>query len=180
MFTRAGVLYVNLTSFWKRGACCKVAPISSICHLFLLLFPSSETASYLLRNCKKQFHGLSLNYSNFSAMDTLSRLGGFSLAPFEYAYLIALGLVFLTSTIVRRRCFSPISNIPGPFLASITRLHHVFRIFKGKQSEWITNLHDEYGPFVRIAPNEVSVSHSDAPKKLLLRILDKVTLQSSF
>ncbi|KAK0610893.1 hypothetical protein B0T14DRAFT_529276 [Immersiella caudata] len=30
------------------------------------------------------------------------------------------------------------------------------------------DLHQKYGPFVRIAPNEISVCDRDAPKKLLL------------
>lgn len=93
-----------------------------------------------------------------------------------YYSWVALVLVLLASTVIRRRFFSPIKDVPGPFLASITRLHHVYHIFKGKQSHWITKLHEEYGPFVRIAPDEVSVSHPDAPKKLLLSVLHKVNL----
>lgn len=91
--------------------------------------------------------------------------------------IIAILLMSAAGAVVQRRYFSPISNIPGPLLASITRLHHVFHIFKGNQSEWITKLHDKYGPFVRIAPDEVSVSHPDAPRKLLLTMLDKVSPQ---
>lgn len=90
-------------------------------------------------------------------------------------YLTTLALIFLTSTATRRRYCSPISDIPGPILASITRLHHVFHIFRGKQSDWISSLHDQYGPCVRISPDEVSVSHPDAPRKLLLSMLDKVS-----
>lgn len=88
----------------------------------------------------------------------------------------ALVLVVLACTVIRRRYFSPIKDVPGPFLASITRLHHVYHIYMGKQSHWVTKLHEEYGPCVRIAPDEVSVSHPDAPKKLLLSVLHKVRL----
>lgn len=93
-----------------------------------------------------------------------------------YYSSIALVLVFLASTVIRRRYFSPIKDVPGPFLASITRLCHVYHIYQGKQSHWITKLHEDYGPFVRIAPDEVSVSHPDAPKKLLLSVLHKVSM----
>lgn len=92
-----------------------------------------------------------------------------------YYSSIALVLVVLASTVIRRRYFSPIKDVPGPFLSSITRLHHVYHIYMGKQSHWITKLHEEYGPCVRIAPDEVSVSHPDAPKKLLLSVLHKVS-----
>lgn len=93
-------------------------------------------------------------------------------------HVIALALILLVGSIIRRRYFSPLSHIPGPFLASITRLHHAFHIFRGKQSAWILKLHDKHGPFVRIAPNDVSVSHHEAPKKLLLTMLDKASLHS--
>lgn len=91
-------------------------------------------------------------------------------------YRIA-SLVFTVFAIAacRRRYFSPISNIPGPFLASITRLWHVFHILQGKQSVLLTRLHEKHGPFVRISHDEVSVSHAEAPKKLLLAVLKKVS-----
>lgn len=92
--------------------------------------------------------------------------------------IASLAFCFITVIIFRRRFLSPISNVPGPFLASITRIWHVFQIFKGKHNHVTTGLHEKYGPFVRIAPNEVSVAHPDAPKKLLLATLEKV--RSSF
>lgn len=48
-------------------------------------------------------------------------------------------------------------------------------VVKGKQAHVITRLHEKHGPFVRIAPNEVSVCHPDAPKALLLGTLEKVS-----
>lgn len=83
------------------------------------------------------------------------------------------GLLSLLTIAVYRRLFSHLSVVPGPFLASITRLWHLARILNGRVSQDILELHDQYGPFVRIAPDEVSVSHPDAPKKLLLNTLHK-------
>lgn len=82
-------------------------------------------------------------------------------------------VVGLLSLSIKRSFFSPLSDIPGPFLASLTRLWHLYRIVKGRVSQDTLELHDKYGPFVRIGPDEVSVSHADAPKQLLLNTLHK-------
>lgn len=97
-------------------------------------------------------------------------LPGVSLTPQN---ILATVLVVLLTVAVRRRYLSTISDVPGPFLASITRLWHIVRILKGRVSQDTRELHQQYGPFVRIAPDEVSVSHPDAPRQLLLNTLPK-------
>lgn len=47
------------------------------------------------------------------------------------------------------------------------------RILKGDQNLELIRLHDELGHFVRVAPNEVSVSHPDALRSVLLKPLRK-------
>lgn len=88
--------------------------------------------------------------------------------------LISIFLVTLITVVVKRRYFSPLSDIPGPFLASFTRLWQIITLIKGDSLNEFYNLHEKHGPFVRVAPNEVSVSHPEAPKKLLLTALHKV------
>ncbi|KAB5566561.1 benzoate 4-monooxygenase cytochrome P450 [Coniochaeta sp. 2T2.1] len=88
----------------------------------------------------------------------------------QIAGLLAVALLTLC---IYRRYFSPISDIPGPFVASLTRLWHVRHILKGDQNLELIRLHDKHGHFVRIAPNEVSVSHPDAVKKILAAPLRK-------
>lgn len=83
-------------------------------------------------------------------------------------------LILVTFVGLYRRYFAPLSGVPGPFWASITRLWHVKHIFQGKQNLLAIALHQKHGHFVRIAPNEVSVSHPDGPKLLLLAPLRKV------
>lgn len=73
-----------------------------------------------------------------------------------------------------RRFLSPLKDIPGPFWASITRLWHVKIIIDGNQNVRLRDAHEEYGHFVRMAPNEVSVTHPDGVKRLLLQALPKV------
>lgn len=90
------------------------------------------------------------------------------------SWLITLPWLTILTVAIYRRYLSSNSDIPGPFWASITRFWHVKQVIGGQQNIRIWELHKELGPFVRIAPNEISVSHPDAPRKLLLDTLDKV------
>ncbi|KAJ5833375.1 hypothetical protein N7474_001686, partial [Penicillium riverlandense] len=68
---------------------------------------------------------------------------------------------------VVRRYWTPIRDIPGPFLASFSSLWQVYQLWKGHTEEEIIKLHKKHGYFVRIRDNEVSVSHPDAVRQLL-------------
>ncbi|KAJ2986631.1 hypothetical protein NUW58_g4933 [Xylaria curta] len=87
---------------------------------------------------------------------------------FSWQGLIFEFLIFTFTVLVSRRYFSPLRDIPGPFLASFTRLWHVATIAGGKQSIKMLELHRKHGSFVRIAHNEVSVGHPDGIRKVLL------------
>ncbi|KAK7915176.1 hypothetical protein PG985_012879 [Apiospora marii] len=90
-----------------------------------------------------------------------------------WALGVPLLVLFLLTVAIWRRYFSPLSHIPGPFWASITRLWHAYHIFEGDHNTHIIKLHEKHGHFVRIAPNEVSVSHPNGPKVLLKTYLRK-------
>lgn len=87
----------------------------------------------------------------------------------------ALGclVVVVLSICFWRRYVSSLRDVPGPLLASVTRLWHMRRILLGDQNLELSRLHDKHGHFVRIAPNEVSISHPDAIRKVLLAPLRK-------
>ncbi|KAI0127595.1 cytochrome P450 [Xylariales sp. AK1849] len=93
--------------------------------------------------------------------------------------LILVGTV-ISLTIVRRRYFSPISSVPGPFLASFSRLWHLRQIWRGDQQIAVAKQHEKYGPFVRIAHDEVSVCHKNATKSLFLAPLEKAEWYNIF
>ncbi|KAI0142065.1 cytochrome P450 [Pestalotiopsis sp. NC0098] len=87
---------------------------------------------------------------------------------------IVTALLLLVVTVATwRRCFSPLSDLPGPFWASITRLWHVKIIIAGDQNLVLSRLHEKYGHFIRMAPGEVSVTHPDAVRKIFLNPLRK-------
>lgn len=57
---------------------------------------------------------------------------------------------------LRRRFFSPISHIPGPYLASVSRLWHLKQIWSGKQNMKLVEQHDKYGRFSQNRSNRSS------------------------
>lgn len=54
-------------------------------------------------------------------------------------------LTFIIYNLIHRRYFSRIKNIPGPFLASFSRLWHLQQIYSGKQNLKLSEQHDKLG-----------------------------------
>lgn len=88
--------------------------------------------------------------------------------------LVYSSILLLIGLAVQRRYFSALAKIPGPFWASITRLWNVWYIVKGDHNLRLIDLHDKHGHFVRLSPDEVSVSHPDGPRIILQSLLRKV------
>ncbi|KAK3307209.1 cytochrome P450 [Chaetomium strumarium] len=87
------------------------------------------------------------------------------------AFLAAHWALALVGALVVRALYkryaSPLRKYPGPFLASVTRLWKVKSTASGRTHLEHIELHRKYGPVVRIAPNEVSVSSPEAARTLL-------------
>ncbi|KAI1323675.1 cytochrome P450 [Xylariaceae sp. FL0255] len=79
--------------------------------------------------------------------------------------------ILLTLTVILRALYkryaSPLRTIPGPFLASITRLHKFFSTLSEHTNYDHIALHQTYGPLVRIAPNEISSSSPKMAREIL-------------
>jgi hypothetical protein len=58
--------------------------------------------------------------------------------------------------------FSPLSRIPGPRLFAWTGAKLAYEDYKGTRTRKIHSIHVEYGPVVRIGPNEVSFNSISA------------------
>ncbi|KAI1611809.1 cytochrome P450 oxidoreductase [Exophiala viscosa] len=70
-------------------------------------------------------------------------------------------LLLVICYVIYVRYGTPLRNVPGPFLASVTRLWKLRKILSG-DFEWTNiDLHGHYGPIVRIGPNEVSIDDPD-------------------
>ncbi|TVY93201.1 Cyrochrome P450 monooxygenase [Lachnellula willkommii] len=75
--------------------------------------------------------------------------------------LVLLGAALYVS--YRRLYLSPISHIPGPKLAAVTRLYEAYYdLWLGGQYTFkIIALHKKYGPIIRISPWEIHVADPD-------------------
>ncbi|KAL4967349.1 cytochrome P450 [Aspergillus stella-maris] len=81
-----------------------------------------------------------------------------SLAAFGLAVVYELGWIIYC------RYFHPLRFVPGPFVASVSRLWAVYHASNGNMEHIQRSLHKKYGYLVRIAPNEVIVSDPGAIK----------------
>lgn len=72
-------------------------------------------------------------------------------------WVAASALVFVILRALYSLFLHPLRKIPGPSLAKITELWRTNRYFKGYWHRDILDLHRQYGPVVRISPNEVSI-----------------------
>ena len=78
----------------------------------------------------------------------------FEKAHLGHWYLLPISLA--VSYVVYIRFFSPLAGVPGPFLASLSRMWLAQRSWKGDMHRTMMTLHEKYGSVVRTGPNEVS------------------------
>ncbi|WYZ38043.1 hypothetical protein EsH8_II_001549 [Colletotrichum jinshuiense] len=84
------------------------------------------------------------------------------------AVLLAItsAALFILSRAVYNIFFHPLRHYPGPRLWAATRLPWNFVNLRGGLAWRIRELHETYGPVVRIAPDELSYTSSTAWKKI--------------
>jgi hypothetical protein len=72
-------------------------------------------------------------------------------------YLLFPGLAILyLGQVMYYLSLHPLHKIPGPVLARFSRIWKNIRYFRSTWHDDVLELHEKYGPVVRIAPNEVS------------------------
>jgi hypothetical protein len=71
-------------------------------------------------------------------------------------------LVYLCYYVIYQRFFHPLARFPGPFLASLSDLWQVFDMLSLQQPYHLTELHAQYGQFVRYGPDKLSTTAEDA------------------
>lgn len=79
-----------------------------------------------------------------------------------WALLLCTVLVYWVGWVIYCRTWHPLAKIPGPFLASISRLWVMHQTYQGKMDIIQRALHDKYGPLIRIAPNEIACASPQA------------------
>ncbi len=75
---------------------------------------------------------------------------GFQVACWNsLSLVVSYCATLFSSVIIYRAFFHPLKNYPGPKLAKITKLWHVFKISSLDNYRQIDRLHTQYGDFVR-------------------------------
>ncbi|CAG7554953.1 unnamed protein product [Fusarium equiseti] len=73
--------------------------------------------------------------------------------------LAGIWFIYIVALVVWRLWFSPLAHIPGPKLAALTQYYEFYYDFVlgGQYTYKIIDMHERYGPIVRINPWEVHV-----------------------
>jgi len=88
-------------------------------------------------------------------------------ASFKDALALSLRLtgVFLiavyTNCVVYRLFLNPLNKIPGPYFARLSKFNHAFQNTNFNAHLKLLEMHEAYGKFVRLGPNDISVSDAD-------------------
>ncbi|KAM0542556.1 hypothetical protein ACHAPJ_012727 [Fusarium lateritium] len=82
------------------------------------------------------------------------------------ASFLFLSIAYLLFSIVYNLFFNPLRKFPGPTLWAISVIPYVNMCLSGKSHRTILQLHQRYGPIVRIGPNDLSLNHPDGMKDL--------------
>ncbi|GAW16489.1 hypothetical protein ANO14919_059180 [Xylariales sp. No.14919] len=94
-------------------------------------------------------------------------LDNFSNSPYGSGYQMAVSFIsyfvsLFTSMTVYRLLFHAIVSFPGPKLAAVTKLWHVFHITDSRNFIFMDKIYEKYGTFVRTGPNEITIFHPAA------------------
>lgn len=80
--------------------------------------------------------------------------------------IIALFLLGLFFSVVEPLYINPKAKIPGPKLFALTKWRLALEDYRGTRTRTIHRLHQQYGPVVRIGPNEVHFNSLTALRKI--------------
>ena len=86
-----------------------------------------------------------------------------TLATYFSLVLVALALYKL---VLYPLFFTPLRKIPGPKLYALTSWRIAYDEWRGERTRTIYSLHENYGPVVRIGPNEVHFNTPSAMKTI--------------
>ena len=81
-----------------------------------------------------------------------------------FPYLLLIGGVI--QVILKLR--SPLVKVPGPWYTALTSLFLKNKEFTHGRTFWIQELHERYGPVVRLSPNEVSFATVEAVREIYM------------
>ncbi|CAD6593595.1 MAG: hypothetical protein ASARMPRED_007693 [Alectoria sarmentosa] len=78
-------------------------------------------------------------------------------------------LLYYATYAVYNLYLAPLAKFPGPRLSAISRLPFLRAHFRGKLHDYFVDLHAQYGPIVRVAPDELTTISPSAWKEIYQR-----------
>lgn len=84
---------------------------------------------------------------------------------FQHTAVYLAGLY--ASLIIYRLFFNPLNRFPGPLGARFSKFDHTFRLSKMDGHHMLQRSHNKYGRYLRIGPNDVSITDPAAIQVVL-------------
>ncbi|KAI1359263.1 trichodiene oxygenase [Xylaria arbuscula] len=93
------------------------------------------------------------------------------MAALYWPYIVAGGVILVSTLALYRLFFHPLAMFPGPTLAAVTRGYEAYYdvVRNGQYTFKIAEMHKKYGPVVRISPYELHISDPDFYDKIYSR-----------
>lgn len=89
------------------------------------------------------------------------------LVVFQTALFFLVGSALLVAGVAFHRLFlHPLASIPGPRCAAVSNIWHALQVRNGRMFSLGRTLHKQYGPVVRVGPNEVWFDSKEAFKSI--------------
>lgn len=82
------------------------------------------------------------------------------------AWSVAATLLSLLAVAIYRLFMHPLAGVPGPRLAAVSNVWQARHVRNGRARALGRTLHAEYGPVVRIGPNEVCFNTAEAFREI--------------
>ncbi|KAK6341373.1 hypothetical protein TWF696_008451 [Orbilia brochopaga] len=79
---------------------------------------------------------------------------------------VGVSVCYLLAKAIYRIYLSPLSKIPGPWYTAASELWFIWKNLGGGSIFAIHDLHQKYGPYVRIAPNTISTADLESVQKI--------------
>ncbi|KAF1967614.1 cytochrome P450 [Bimuria novae-zelandiae CBS 107.79] len=86
--------------------------------------------------------------------------------PLLLASLFGSILLYISAVITYRLTLHPLAKYPGPKLAAITDIYLAYYAYRGSRHLAFQRAHEQYGFYVRIGPNTLSINTATALKTI--------------
>jgi len=84
------------------------------------------------------------------------------LSAISFSFITYFAVLSISIAAYRLSPFHPLASFPGTTLCKLTKWWGVWETYNGKRHLRVHELHKNYGPIVRVGPNELSVADATA------------------